>query len=421
MSNVIDTVNMGYFIYDDVDTRDYDVQVYFKSVDSTPKRVGSFVSIPSRNGAFFVDEGRYEDMSHSYDIIALDPEEGKNIINAIARKTGHHRLEDSFNQDEFYQAIFVSAVEVRTETDRQSVKYALTFTRKPQRFLKSGETEITIPSQGGGYNLTNPTLFESKPLLMAEGYGDINIDDQVISIDNVVIGDVLLSNGVQLEDTTTGTLANMVTVGVVEFDQAKVNTGDTITLQPTAYTINIAYNNLLPSEHVEAEVTNQSGVGESTGGALSRTTASYTVNIPAVLFTVGTSASVQHSASWIYRSVSIYGGYSETTFPMVFNIAYDGANTITITAKHWHQAGATVQTVGATGDLAGYSTVLVDGTIYIDLDIGEAYWIKDGTVISANYTVHLGADLPTLKSGVNNITYTARITSLKIVPRWWKL
>lgn len=421
MSNVIDTVNMGYFIYDDVDTRDYDVQVYFKSVDSTPKRVGSFVSIPSRNGALFVDEGRYEDMSHSYDIIALDPEEGKNIINAIARKTGHHRLEDSFNQDEFYQAIFVSAVEVRTETDRQSLKYALTFTRKPQRFLKSGETEITIPSQGGGYNLTNPTLFESKPLLMVKGYGDINIDDQVISIDNVVIGDVLLSNGVQLADTTTGTLANMVTVGVVGFDQAKVNTGDTITLQPTTYTINITENNLSPSYHIEAEVTNQSGVGESTGSALSRATASYTVNMPAVLFTVGTSASVQHSASWIFRSVSTYGGYTEDTFPMVFNIAYDGANTITITAKHWHYAGATVQTVGATGDLAGYSTVLVDGTIYIDLDIGEAYWIKDGTVISANYTVHLGADLPTLKSGVNNITYTTRITSLKIVPRWWKV
>ena len=419
----VNTITFG-----EVNSADYGIYISGEGVFNAPVRDAEVISIPGRNGSFLLDNGRYENIEVTYPAFNTETDKATFIAqidafrNAIASQKGYQRLEDTFHTDEYRMASFIGGLEINPVLyNDHTSQFEIVFNCKPQRFLKSGETEITIPSQGSGYNLTNPTLFEAKPLLMVEGYGDINIGDQVISIDNVVIGDVLLSNGARLEDTTTGTLADMVTVGVAEFDQAKVNTGDTITLKPTAYTINIAYNNLLPSEHVEAEVTNQSGVGESSGGALSRTTASYTVNMPAVLFTVGTSASVQHSASWIFRSVSIYGGYSETTFPMVFNIAYDGANKITITAKHWYQAGATVQTTGSTGDLTGYSTVLVDGTIYIDLDIGEAYWIKDGTVISANYTVHLGADLPTLKPGVNNITYTTRITSLKIVPRWWKV
>lgn len=414
-------------IFDGISLKDYGVYISGDAVYDSPERDVEMISIPGRNGTFALDKGRFNNIEVTYpagvfsDSQTNFADKVSALRNQLASRTGYRRIEDEYHPDEYRMGVYKRGLEFDPVHYSEASEFEITFDCKPQRFLKSGETEITIPSQGAGYNLTNPTLFESKPLLMVEGYGDINIDDQVISIDNVIIGDVLLSNGVQLEDTTTGTLADMVTVGVVEFDQAKVNTGDTITLQPTTYTINMTANNLLPSEHVEAEVTNQSGVGASSGGALSRTTASYTVNMPAVLFTVGTAGSVQHSASWIYRTVSTYGGYTEDTFPMVFNVAYDGANKITITAKHWHPAGSTAQTTGSTGDLTGYSSVLVSGTIYIDLDIGEAYWIKDGTVISANYTVHLGADLPTLKPGANNITYTTRITSLKIVPRWWKI
>lgn len=414
-------------IVDGVNLNTYKVYVNGREAYDSADRDVEMIDIPGRNGAYALDRKRFKNITVAYnsgtyaDNQTDFAETISDLRNFLASKSGYVRLEDDYNPDEYRLGVFQKGLEFDPVCYNRASEFPIEFNCKPQRFLKSGETEQTIPSRASGYDLTNPTLFESNPLLKVQGYGDINIGDQVISIDNVVIGDVLLSNGMQLEDTTTGTLADMVTVGVVEFDQAKVNTGDTITLKPTNYTINIGYNNLLSSEHVEAEVTNQSGVGASSGGALSRTTASYTVNMPATLFTVGTAGSVQHSASWIFRSVSIYGGYSEVTFPMVFNIAYDGANKITITAKHWYQAGATVQTTGTTGDLTGYSTVLVDGTIYIDLDIGEAYWVKDGTVISANYTVHLGADLPTLKPGVNNITYTTRITSLKIVPRWWKV
>lgn len=413
--------------FDGVSLKDYGVYISGDAVYDSPERDVEMISIPGRNGTFALDKGRFNNIEVTYpagvfsDSQTNFADKVSALRNQLASRTGYRRIEDEYHPDEYKMGVYKRGLEFDPVHYNEASEFDITFDCKPQRFLKSGETEITVPSQGSGYNLTNPTLFESKPLLMVEGYGDINIDDQVISIDNVIIGDVLLANSIQLNDTSTGSTSAVVPVGQVTFDQNKVNTGDTITLQPTSYTLNVRENDTSTTYSIIASVTNQSGVGESSGGALSRTTASYTVNMPAVLFTVGTAQTVTHSASWIYKKESTYGGSSELTFPFTFNISYDGADTITVSASHWHEVGTTQQITGATGDLTGYSTLLVDGTIYIDLDIGEAYWIKDGTVISANYTVHLGADLPTLKPGVNNITYTTRITSLKIVPRWWKV
>lgn len=57
--------------------------------------------------------------------------------------------------------------------------------------------------------------------------------------------------------------------------------------------------------------------------------------------------------------------------------------------------------------------------VLIDLDIGEAYGELNGVMASMNNVVSLPADLPTLASGNNEITFDNTITDLKIVPRWW--
>ena len=74
------------------------------------------------------------------------------------------------------------------------------------------------------------------------------------------------------------------------------------------------------------------------------------------------------------------------------------------------------------GTVTAYSTknALSEG-IYIDLDIGECYMIKNGEIISLNTYVNLGADLPTLKPGANIITYDNTIDELKITPRYWRV
>lgn len=415
MSNVIDTVNMGYFIYDDVDTRDYDVQVYFKSVDSTPKRVGSFVSIPSRNGAFFVDEGRYEDMPHSYDIIALDPEEGKNIINAIARKTGHHRLEDSFNQDEFYQAIFVSAVEVRTETDRQYLKYALTFTRKPQRFLKSGESAT---SKANNSTITNPTLFDAHPLISfnASGDGTITIGDKPLNFYNKPLGIIPLPFVVYNYRPT----GNYYCLDLVTFDEnTPHNTGDTFTFVGAKATLTIQSETEISSVYF---VTGQALRYIPGGGGVSGNTATITLeDWQESSFVYGTARTVTKSVEW---RIVVAGSSTYQTQTITLELIYGGANTIRV---RWGVALTSGMTISSGSSSANYVANVdstansLTGDLYIDLDIGEAYRIENGSVVSINNFANLGGELPTLPPGNTTITYDNTISNFKITPRWWKI
>ena len=61
------------------------------------------------------------------------------------------------------------------------------------------------------------------------------------------------------------------------------------------------------------------------------------------------------------------------------------------------------------------------GDLYIDLDIGEAYRIENGGVVSINNFVNLGGELPVLAPGNTTITYDNTISNFKITPRWWKI
>ncbi len=416
----VNTITFG-----NVNSADFGIYISGEGVFNAPVRDADMISIPGRNGSFLLDKGRFENIEVTYRAFNTEANMATFIANvdafrnAIVSQKGYQRLEDTFHTDEYRMASFIGGLEINPVLyNDHTSEFDITFNCKPQRFLKSGETQQTVVNGG---NLLNPTLFESNPLVMVQGYGTLNIGDEEIRVDRVEVGNLLLSNGVQLKDTSTGTLADEVTIGVVEFDQAKLNTGDIITLQPTDFTYVITVNNPSLLDHVEASILNQSGAGESTATVLSKASAQFTTSFASIPLTVGTSGSVSHTCQYRFNEISTYGGYSERTFSQVFTISYDGAGTITVTAKHLYSAGCTVQTSGSTGDLTGYSSLLASGTIYIDLDIGEAYWLRSNTVISANYAVHLGADLPTLKPGSNTITYDNTFTSVKFIPRWWKI
>lgn len=404
---------MSYFIFDDVDTRSYDVEVYFNEIDSSPKRMGTYIDIPSRNGSFFLDDGRYSDMTHSYSIIATDPSEGKNLINAIVSKVGYHRLEDSFNTDEFYQAVLTNDVQVTMHKDRQALKYVVNFTRKPQRFLKSGETET---SKNNNSTITNPTLFPSHPLLKFRSNGNngtVGFAGQSISVLNTQTGRI------PLDLSMTGN-SNVKTITIR--NTASYTIGDTLTIGElkcqTRLTLSSSWTTMgATSEASPAMSANLSG---GTRNPIFQFTATQTN------FTAGTSSTQTKSidVTCQFRNVPNNTTATETRTYSV-TIAYNGSDTITVT---WNFPTWTNMTFVS----ASYPTS-IDGTvnstksaldnvdIYIDLDIGEAYSI-DGSnnVVSLNNFVNLGGELPVLPSGNSTITYS-NVTNFKITPRWWKI
>ena len=297
-----------------VNSADYGIYISGEGVFNAPVRDTEVISIPGRNGSFLLDNGRYENIEVTYPAFNTESNKAAFITqidafrNAIASQKGYQRLEDTFHTDEYRMASFIGGMEINpTLYNDHTSQFEITFNCKPQRFLKSGETEQTVVNGG---NLLNPTLFESNPLVKVQGYGTLNIGDEEIRVDRVEVGNLLLSNGVQLKDTSTGTLADEVTIGVVEFDSTKLNTGDIITLQPTDFTYTITVNNPSLLDHVEASILNQSGAGESSAVVLSKASASFTTSFASIPLTIGTSGSVSHTCQYKFKEVSTYGGYS---------------------------------------------------------------------------------------------------------------
>ena len=413
-----------YFVFDDIDTRTFDdIYVAFDKVDKTPARAYEVVEVPGRNGSIFLDENRYDDEEHVYHIAALTKEAGSNLINALSSKVGYYRLSDSFNSDEYYMAVFTSGADPKISSTRDANTFKLTFTRKPQRFLTSGETKSAVAS---GNTVTNPTKFGASPLLEYKGYGNIWINGIPITIASVPIGNILLANSKTVNIRNATRVINPPPeISSITFDGSKLNTGDAITLAESYVRWNIEdiapqFHNHYAWLHVES-TTGESW--ETSGCVTSAATAYYNTKISGVSFEKGTSATKSYSYSYKYRQENESGSqYSESSGSIYIKVEYDGNQTIKLYASTNNDSLVEAyELVGYLGQVNGYSTIVVNDTFYIDLDIGEAYYISNNVYSSANYAVTLPAKLPKLKSGANIITYSNTITNFKLTPRWWKL
>ena len=114
-----------------------------------------------------------------------------------------------------------------------------------------------------------------------------------------------------------------------------------------------------------------------------------------------------------------------------FSITFKYQNgTLTINAEHLlfnedralSIANPTETCTIVLGAITGDSTVsILDDTIYIDCEIGEVYAIRDGGLSPLNSIVSLGSELPKLRPGENEITFSGTIDGLTIYPRWWQI
>lgn len=410
----------GYFVFGDVDTRDYEgVYVAFDDVDTTPKRVYEEIEIPARNGLFYLDKGRYEDVEHVYHVISLTKENGSNLINALASKIGHHRLEDSFNSDEYYEAVFTSGAELNITSEREKNTFKVTFTRKPQRFLKTGETAVSVANNG---TITNPTRFDSQPTIITNGYGNFSVNEQPVNITSKPLGLITLSQAEDFQVTTSKT---------VTFDGGLMAAGDVITSSAVLKFEWVApsgkyFTGLSPddddhSQEEGAELTLDDFDLFDTIRYIYHKKGFVTYKWSDLTFTKGTSKTSTETIKYrltIDGSSSYYIGTVNATY------SYNGSDTITYS---FTLSNSNLQNVTVTSGIAVNETIAdssrqsIVTPINIDMNTGEAYTEVSGSVVSVNSSVSLGNDLITLKAGVNTVKYDNTITSFQIVPRWWKV
>lgn len=186
---------MEYINFGGIKSSLYGVYISSGGAFNSPERDTQLVTIPGKNGNIIVDQGRFENIAITYPAGVFGKNKGematklKEFRNALVSKRGYQRLWDSYNPFEFRLAAFNSAIETEGKIRNALGTFSLIFTAKPQRFLISGESEYAIASGNG---ITNPTQFESRPLIHVVGYGQMSIGNYVFTISGSTSLDVYI-------------------------------------------------------------------------------------------------------------------------------------------------------------------------------------------------------------------------------------
>lgn len=407
-----------------INSANYGIYITGQAVYNAPTRAVEMVDVPGRNGQIALDQGRWENIEVTYPAGCFADSESdfRDAIsafrNAVVSQIGYQRLTDTYNPNEYRMGVYMNGLEVKPSMLRAG-QFDIVFNCKPQRWLTSGETAVTIANSGD--TITNPTQYASSPLLMVEGYGAIDFNGYELEIENAVLGIV------ELAPSESG-MTTLYT-GFQNNELSMLNNGDSITIQESTMTFYVRdkssgwYVTSFDSFSVSGPL------GCSASGSISGYNNIVSVRIPPVTFQKGTSeqytdtitvtaTSTQNSSPYATHSgqisVEIYVKLTASSTAHIFRINY-GTVQSTLFDKSNENRGYAGKIIGdSTQSLLGHPT-------YVDCDLGECYKIESGEYISLNGKIALGSDLPELASGENEITFDNTITELKIIPRWWRL
>lgn len=407
------------FTFDGEDSKDYGVYISGEAVFNAPERAVDMVEIPGRSGAYALDLGRFENIEVKYPAgIAADNETDfasgiSALRNFLASRRGYCRLEDEYNPDEYRLAVYKSGLEV-TPAQLKAGEFEIVFDCMPQRFLKSGETAVSVASGG---TITNPTMYDASPLLKITGYGDFGIN----GVKDMSIQSPGTIGYVKVTEQTPAPTPNV--IQYASLDTTQYNVGDKIKMSMNGEQI-IGSMSYMPNDDddiqdIQFELVSYSSSAQTP--YLSADGLSFGGIYP--MFTTGTSRTRNNTIT-TKVSYTLNGTPTSENFTSSLDIVYDGNVSISITLTPGVPSDFTLVgggTVTAPQVLYVRSSKASPNDIYIDLDIGEAYKISGDVVIPANDQAYIPAQLPTLVPGANTITFDNTITQFKVVPRWWRV
>lgn len=401
--------------FGNINSADYGIYISGEGVFDAPKRAVEMVNVPGRSGAIALDQGYYENITVTYPAHNYEPDMAdfkqalSDFRNALASQVGYQRLSDTFHPDEYRMAVFDEGLDINPIKYNTASQFDIKFDCKPQRYLTSGETEITAISQI--LEATNPTPYSAKPLLKVEGYGEIQFPNTTIIVGNAPLGLIMLAKG-----RTNNTLgSNPAGIGQSFWNAGYLNVNDEILCNGIYVSADIATS--VPTSNIgNAAVTSTTNVKYAAINKGNQNQIRLVVSVDDFSFRKGTSLTKTATVGFSY---SINGtSYTNT---LTITARYDSPENIGYSYTLANTDGGTYFMTQVAPNVYGISTKMSsDYTAHIDLDSGQAY-IDSPLPISLNRTIVVPTNLPVLEPGLNILSCESTITSFKLVPRWWKL
>lgn len=456
------------FIFGGADSSTYGIYISGEGVFNAPERAVEMISIPGRNGAIALDQGRFENIEVTYP--AFNYEQGMSdfssnlagLRSALCSKRGYQRLTDTIHPDEFRLGVYRSGLEVTPVKYNTASDFNITFDCKPQRFLTSGEAEVD------GSAWSNLQTRAGSTVTINNASGDAGIKSLVVNIEPIQSGSGTPS------PTNVRPISGRDSVVVAVSPTSSVYDGKAYSsaLGRTVYkgTLDVA-SGLLTVTYGRADI----GALDWTYNASS---AIYIVQMPdraigntgiiCDTYPLSAQTSIATQEDFTIRGRSStdattyikdsrytnatdfknalsghYFIYSLAT-PQTYQLTPEEVDLLLGNNNIWADSGdITVQygkspvynptefdakplikAVGTGTVVVGDTAITITGTagqtIYIDCDSMEIYKLNGGTPQSAASLVSFsGNDFPKLKAGSNTVALGTGITSVTITPRWW--
>ena len=171
-------------------SKDFNMYISGGGTYSSPERIFDEVTVPGRNGSIFLYNGTYKNVEVEYEaFIAKNEGERevdvnfRNLRSFLLSRDGYFRIEDTYHPDEYRLGTYNDAIEPEMLQSLEAAQFTLTFSCKPQRFLKKyDEVPIEITTSGTVFN--NETYFIAKPLIRAYGTGWFQIGSVRVTINS---------------------------------------------------------------------------------------------------------------------------------------------------------------------------------------------------------------------------------------------
>ena len=169
---------MGVITFNGISSDTFEMNIERCPDYPVPERVVEKISVMGRNGDLLFDTGAYANVEQRYVVYfngkaSSFQARSREIANWLYGTKGYCRLEDSYDTSIYRMACISDKTDFSNFMNYMG-RATLVFDCKPQRFLKSGETELDLvgSTPGSPFTYTN-NYMRAKPLFKLTGNGSV--------------------------------------------------------------------------------------------------------------------------------------------------------------------------------------------------------------------------------------------------------
>lgn len=174
----------GYLTANGKTSNDFNVYLTDAGIYTIAERDVSSFSVPGKSGDLLIDNGRYKNAPHSYPAVIVGDFDVNfsAFVGYLVSQNGYIKLIDSFHPDEYVLGKYVGETNPKKVYRDDMGAFEIAFSRKPQRYLLSGENALTFSANGSLRNEFMPAL----PLVRVYGTsGTVTIGDNTMTFSSI--------------------------------------------------------------------------------------------------------------------------------------------------------------------------------------------------------------------------------------------